>query len=170
MKHYFMPKQSKTKVQSKTKSQTKIKSKAQPVTPGITTKKWYWVMLAGVMVTVFSIIGSTMGLKLPEIAILMLTIALLIGLMGYVKITPSNLSVSKRATFLFIGASFIGFSIWVAIVLIATNAGFIESIFVDTFFVIPSLIICLIIGAFIGELLGKNSRIQTFLFKPENTI
>jgi hypothetical protein len=164
-----MPKP-KTKVQSKTKSQTKTKNKAQPETPSITTKKWYWIMLAGVMVTVFSIIGFMMELKIPEIAILMLTIALLIGLIGYVRITPSNLPVSKRATFLFVGASIIGFSIWAAIVLIATKKGLIESIFVDTFYIIPSLIICLIIGAFIGELLGKISRIQVFFFKPENTI
>jgi hypothetical protein len=165
-----MPKQSKAKTQSKTKVSTKTKRNAQPETSGITTKKWYWVMLAGVMVPVFSIAGYMMNLVLSDIIILMCTIALLIGLMGYVRTSSSNLSVSKRLTFLFVGASVIGFGIWAAIVLIAINTGLIESIFVNQFFIIPSIIICLIAGAFIGELMGKNSRIQQFFFKPENTL
>jgi hypothetical protein len=165
-----MPKQSKNSAQPKPKSQTKTKQKTQPEAPGITTKKWYWIMLAGVMVTVFSIIGYMMALTISEIAILMLTITFLIGLIGYVRTTPSTLSMSKRATFLFVGASIIGFSIWAAIALAATFAGLIENIFGGGFFIIPSLIICLIIGAFIGELLSQNSRVQTLFFKPENAI
>ncbi|MCL2642714.1 MAG: hypothetical protein FWD52_04305 [Candidatus Bathyarchaeota archaeon] len=158
-----MPKQSKSKSKAQT---TKTKNKVQPEPLGITTSKWYWVMLTGVMVTVFSVVGYIMNLGIANTAVLLLTITLLIGLIGYVRITPSNLPVSKRATFLFIGASVIGFGAWAAIVLVATNAGFIESIFVDPFFIIPSVILCMIIGAFIGELLSKNSRIQALLFKP----
>jgi len=167
-----MPKQYKTKAQSKSnsKTQTKTKRKEQTKTPGITTKKWYWAILAGVILPIFSIAGYMMKLSLSNIAILMLTIISLLGLIGYVRTTPSNLPTSKRATFLFVGASVIGFSIWAAIVLIATNTDLIESLFVDTFLVIPSLIICLIVGAFIGELLGKNRRVQNFIFKPENII
>ena len=165
-----MPKQSKTKSKSKSKTQTQTKHKTQPEALSITTKKWYWVMLAGVMITVFSIAGYMFGLELSNITILMLTIALLFGLMGYVRTTPSNLTTSKRATFLFVGASVIGFSIWAAFVLIAINTDLIDSVFANTFFIFPSLIMCLIVGAFIGELLGKNSRVQAFIFKPENTI
>jgi hypothetical protein len=46
--------------------------------------------------------------------------------------------------------------------------GFIENMFVENFFIIPSFIMCLTIGAFIGELLGKNSKIQAFFFKPKD--
>ena len=162
-----MPKQ--TKINAKTKTKTQTKRKTQPETPGITTKKWYWIMLTGVMVTVFSIAGYIMKLDVSQIAFLMLTITLLIGLMGYIGTTSSNLSKSKRATFLFVGASVIGFSIWAAISLVLITTGLIENIFADSFFIIPSLIMCLTIGAFIGELMGKNSRIQTLFFKPQVT-
>jgi hypothetical protein len=165
-----MPKQSKTKVQSKAKPQTKTKQKPQPETPGLTTNKWYWVMLTVVMVTVFSIAGYMMKLSLEYIAVLMVAIALLIGLIGYVRITPSNVSTSKRATFLFIGASVIGFGSWAIIIFVALTTGFIEDLNVESFYVLPSFIISMIIGAFIGELLGKNSRVQTFFFKAAGAI
>lgn len=168
MKHYPMPKQSKTK--AKPKTQTKTKQKTPPKTTEITTKKWYWIMLTGVMVTFFSIIGYMMNLGISNIVALMLTITFLIGLMGYVKTTPSNLSMSKRATFLFVGASVIGFSIWAAIVLVTMYAGLIERLLPEPFLILPSLIICLILGAFIGEMMGKNKRVQTLFFKPEETI
>jgi hypothetical protein len=160
-----MPKQSKTKVQSKAKSQTKTKPKSQPETLGLTTNKWYWIMLTVVMVAVFSVASYLLEFRLEQIVVLMFTIALLIGLIGYVRITPSKLSVSKRATFLFIGASVIGFGSWAIIIFVAITAGFIEGINVESFYVLPSFIISMIIGAFIGELLGKNSRIQFLFFK-----
>jgi hypothetical protein len=163
-----MPKQSKTK--TKTKTQTKIKRNVQPDTPGITTKKWYWVMLTIVMVTVFSVAGFMISLNLSNIVALILTIVPIIGLMGYVRTTPSNLSKSKRATFIFVGASVIGFSIWAVIVLLSTDAGLLENIFADQFLIVPSFIICLTAGAFIGELMGKNSRIQTFFFKSKDAL
>jgi len=162
-----MPKQSISKTKAKAKTQSKTKRKVQPETPGITTKKWYWVMLTIVMVAVFSVAGSIMGLTLPNIVVLMITIVFLCGLMGYVGTTPSVLPKSKRATFLFVGASIIGFGIWAVIMLISMGAGLIENI-VDSFFIIPSLILCLIAGSFIGELMGRNKRIQTFFFKPED--
>ncbi|MCL2172990.1 MAG: hypothetical protein LBH62_04610 [Nitrososphaerota archaeon] len=162
-----MPK-SKPKAQSKVKSQIKTKQKTPLSTPGITTKKWYWVMLTVVMVAVFSVVGYISNLDLIEIAVLMFVIAILIGLIGYVRITPSNLPATKRATFLFVGASVIGFGIWAAIMLVAINTELIASIFSNPFFVIPSFIIFLIVGAFIGELLGKNRRVQALLFKTES--
>ena len=165
-----MPKQSKNKAKSHAKYQTKTKPKVQPKASGITTKKWYWIMLASVMVLVFSVVGYIMGLGLTDIAILVFTIALLIGLVGYIRITPSVLSVSKRATFLFLGTSVIGFGVWAAIILVAMNTGSIERLFPNLFFLIFSFIIAMILGAFAGELLGKNGRVQRFFFKPENAI
>ncbi len=160
-----MPKQSKTK--AKTKANLK-KREATPEAPGITTKKSYWVMVAMVMAIAFSLAGYMIGFSLGNIAVLMVTIVLLIGLMGYIRVTSSSLSKSKRATFLFVGASIIGFGIWAAIMLILMGTGLLEVIFVDPFFIFPTLIICLTMGAFIGELLGRNSRVRAFFFKPED--
>jgi len=167
MNHIFMPKQSTiSKSKSKAKAKSSSKRKVQPETPGITTQKWYWIMLTIVMVAVFSVASYLMGLNLSNIVVLMFTIVFLCSLMGYVGVTPSVLSKSKRATFLFAGASVIGFSIWAVIMLISMAVGLIDNLFSDSFLIIPSLILCLIAGSFIGEFLGKNKRVQTFFFKP----
>ncbi|MDR0318767.1 MAG: hypothetical protein LBI09_01880 [Nitrososphaerota archaeon] len=162
---------SKTKTKSKAKTQLKAKQTAQSENSSITTKKSYWVMLSVVMVAVFSVAGYLLEFAMVDLVFLMFAIVLLIGLIGYVRVTPSNLSKSKRGTFLFVGASVIGFGIWAIIMLILTNTGSIETVFGNNpFFLYPSLIICLIVGAFIGELMGKNSRIQHFLFKSKDDL
>jgi ABC-type antimicrobial peptide transport system permease subunit len=55
--------------------------------------------------------------------------------------------------------SIIGFSIWAVTVLLLNANGLLNQI-VDTvgntFFSVTSLIICLVIGAFIGDLLARN--------------
>jgi uncharacterized membrane protein len=169
MEHTFMPKPSKNK--TKTKTSLKTKRNPQPATPGITTKKSYWVMLSVVVITIFSIAGYIMHLDIVEIAALMIAIVLLIGLIGYIRITPSNLSKSKRGTFLFVGASVIGFSVWAAPVFILMSTGTLENLLRgNAFFILPSLIICITAGAFIGELMGKNNKIQKFFFKPKNDL
>jgi uncharacterized membrane protein len=169
MKHISMPKSSKTKVKSK--NQLKAKRAAKPETPGITTKKSYWVMLSVFIVIIFSIAGYLLEFAIADIAVLMISIVFLISLIGYVRITPSNLSKSKRGTFLFVGASIIGFSIWAIIMLILMNTGTMATVFDNkTFYIFPSLVICLTAGAFIGELMGKNSRIQKLFFKPTDNL
>ena len=160
-----MPKQSKTK--AKPKAKLNAKRNPRPEAPGITTKKSYWVILTVVMAVAVSVAGYMVQLVLEQIAFLIVNVALLIALIGYVRVTPSTLTKSKRATFLFVGASVIGFSIWAAIVLVLIYTGLITNIFADQFFVFPSLVMCLTGGAFIGELLGRNSRVQSFFFKPE---
>ncbi|MCL2134244.1 MAG: hypothetical protein FWH37_01640 [Candidatus Bathyarchaeota archaeon] len=162
-----MPKQTKTKDSTKSRSKSKNR-KIQPETPGITTRKSYWVMLTLFMVIVFSIASFILGLGVVNTVVLMLTITFLLSLIGFVSTTSSNLSKSKRATFLFAGASIIGFGVWAIIAIVSTATGLIENLFADTFYLIPSIVICLTAGAFIGELLGKNKRIQTFVFKPED--
>jgi cation transport ATPase len=163
-----MPKPSKTN--AKTKTQLKAKRKTQPEAPGITTKKSYWVMLSVVMVAIFSIAGYIMKLEPVYIAVLMVAIVFLIGFIGYVRITPSDLSKSKRGTFLFIGASIIGFSIWAVPMYLLFISKVLGDLDFDLFFVVPSLIMCLILGAFIGELMGKNSRVQKLFFKPTDVV
>jgi len=163
---YFMPK---SPSKDKAKTQLKKKRVAQPETPSITTRKSYWIILAVAIVTVFSVAGFLLEFAIVDLATLMIAIVLLIGLIGYIRITPSNLSKSKRGTFLFIGVSIIGFSLWAIIMLSLISTGTINTIFDNkAFFILPSLIICLTTGAFIGELMSKNTRIQQFLFKPKN--
>jgi hypothetical protein len=164
-----MPKTSKNK--AKTKTSLKTKRNTQSATPSITAKKSYWAMLSIVLITLFSIAGYLMHFDIVEIAVLMISIVFLIGIIGYVRITPSNLSKSQRGTFLFVGASIIGFGIWAAAIFILMTTDTIENVFGgNAFFILPSLIICLTAGAFIGELMGKNDKIQKFFFKPKDSL
>jgi hypothetical protein len=164
-----MPKQPKTKAKSKAK--LKKQQKTQPEVPSITTKKSYWVMLTVLMAVVVSVAGVMVNLEALQVVVLAVTVVLLIGLLGYVRVTPSSLPKFKRAVFLTFGASIIGFSIWAIFMLILNYTGVIaqlENTSGTTFYVIPSLIICIIGGAFIGELLGKISRIEKFIFRPRD--
>ncbi|MGD6807010.1 MAG: hypothetical protein ACQCN4_08635 [Candidatus Bathyarchaeia archaeon] len=160
-----MPKQPKTKP----KQTGKLKRKVEPETPGITTKKSYWVVLAAVLAVSSAVLAVMTGLDAGRTAILVVTILAPIGALGYVRVTPSNLSLSKRATFLFIGASVIGFGVWAAIVLIGGVYGLtamLTGALGSQFFVVTSLVICLSAGAFVGELIGKNKEVQLRLFNP----
>lgn len=153
----------KPKPSQKQKQKAKLKGKAQPETSGITTKKSYWLVLAVLFAVVSAVFGVTMGLTFSQTAILVITIVLLIGVIGFIRVSPSNLSLSKRATFLFAGASIIGFSIWAAITLsglmtpVAQANG-------EVFTAVTSFTICLSVGAFIGEMLGRTKKIQDRLF------
>jgi hypothetical protein len=158
-----MPKPQKQKQNLKQKQKTKQKSKAVPETPGITTKKSYWMFLTVLFAVVSAVFGFIMSLSIGQTAFLIVTIVVLIAVIGFLRTTPSNLSLSKRATFIFAGASIIGFIIWAAITLsgvmspIAQENG-------EVFFAVTSFTLCLTIGAFIGEMLGRNKTIQNRLF------
>jgi len=82
----------------------------------------------------------------------------ILGLAFYVGFKSSE-GYDKRATFFFVGASIVGFGIWAVMVLSFMATGVISlissSVGVDLF-AITSLIICLILGALIGDLIGKN--------------
>jgi hypothetical protein len=166
-----MPKQ--TKSTAKSKAKLKHQRKNAPEVPGVTTKKSYWVILTVIMAFACSVAGYMLKLSLGNIAVLTVTIVLMICLTGYVRVEPSNLPVARRATFLFVGASVIGFGIWAIVVLVLGATGLmlqIGSMTGDQFFVLPSFITSLIVGAFIGELLGKNRKVQEFFFKPEEAL
>jgi hypothetical protein len=162
-----MPKQSKTKAKTKAKQ----KNAPEPEAPSFTSKKSYWVMLTIVMTIAVSVAGFIVGLSLADTAVLAVTILLLVAFMGYVRVTPSSLNKSKRATLWFFGACVIGFSIWAAVMAILLYTGVLLQISNatggDQFFLIPSFIIGLLLGAFIGEMLGKYERVKRFFFKTE---
>lgn len=158
-----MPKPSKTKPKQKIPPKRKV----EPETPSITTKKSYWAVLGAVLAVASAILAISMGLDTVRTAILVVTVLVPIGVYGYIRVTPSKLSLSKRLTFLFIGASVIGFSIWATIVLVGGVYG-LTAMLTDAlgsqFFITTSLVICLSAGTFIGELIGKNKAVQQRLF------
>lgn len=154
-----MPKASKT--QPKTKP--KPKGKPEPQTPSFTAKKSYWVMLTAVFVVVSAVFGVTLNLGLEKTAVLAATFAVIIGVIGFIRTSPSMLSISKRMTVIFVGASFIGFGIWAVTALVFMP----QMVALDIFFVVSSLAVCLAFGALIGDLLGRVRRVQQRLF-PQN--
>ncbi len=160
-----MPKHPKTYPKSKTKP----KQKQAPQTPSITTKKSYWITLALIFAVVSAVFGLVMGLDFVRTAVLIVAVVVPISCVGYVRVSPSVLSFSKRATFLFLGVSVIGFSIWAAIVVVGGRVGFTEPMMNAVggqFFTVTSLAICLSAGAFIGELIGRIKEVQIRLFNP----
>ncbi len=146
------------------KHKAKHKGKAAPETPSFTTKKSYWLMLLALFAVVSAVFGVATRLGLLQTAFLVVTVALLIGVVGFIRVTSSTLSFGKRATFIFMGASIIGFSIWAAFTL-----AFMPQLVVlnSDFYVMASLVICLTGGAFIGELISRNRKVQERLF-PQN--
>ena len=141
-----------------------------PEAPGITASKTYWVALVGLMVVFVSVFGAVSGLALAQIAALDVAIALAIAIVGYIRVTPSKLPISKRATFIFAGASLIGFSIWAVIALYATAAGALVQVaqaLGGQLFIVVSLVTCLSVGALAGELIGQNRSVQERLFPPK---
>jgi len=160
-----MPKPSKTQ----SKHKVKPKRKVEPEIPGITTKKAYWLVLGVLLAIVSAIFGLMNGLDELRMALLIAAVVVPIGCLGYVRVSPSSLSLLKRAMFLIAGASIIGFGIWAAIALALFRAGFNEQIAYvlgEQFFIVTSLVICLFVGAFIGELIGRNKAVQIRLFNP----
>jgi len=106
-------------------------------------------------------------MSLERIVMMLVTVLLLIGFAVYIRFKPSTATADKRAIFIFVGASVIGFCIWAIIVLSLNSTELhtqIASAIGDSFFAITSLMICLILGAFIGDWIGeKRERISIFL-------
>jgi hypothetical protein len=143
------------------KTKPKSKNKVQPKTVSITSSKTYWIMLTLLMVVFGSVYGYIMRVAVAAIGLLLASVLLLIGFAYYLKFKPSTLKIASRATFLFAGASVIGFCIWVAVVLLSSVTGLwtqIAGSIGENFFVITTLIICLTSGAFIGDLIGMNKE------------
>ena len=102
------------------------------------------------------------------------SVVVVISFAGYIKFKPSTMKATIRATFIFAGASIIGFLIWVATILLTSAVGVepqIAKSIGNGFFAITSLIICLISGGFIGELIGKNKeKLQLSIHKTKNKL
>jgi cation transport ATPase len=159
----FMPKTPKTHPKPHSKDQRKTRpkktqSKAQSKPVSLMKSKSYWITLTLTILVFTFAYGYVMQISVGKELLILGSIFLMIGFAFYIGFKPSA-SYNKRATFIFIGASIVGFSIWAVIVLSFNATGFesqISSSIGDDFFAITSLIICLVLGAFIGDLIGKN--------------
>jgi hypothetical protein len=148
------------KIQPKKTKPTKNKYKDQPKSFSLLKSKFYWITLTVIMLVFSVACGYLIGISLDKEIMIVGSILAVIGFAFYVGYR-SPASYDKRATFIFAGASIIGFSIWAAIVLSFNATGInskIESSIGIDLFAVTSLIICLISGAFIGDLMGKNKE------------
>jgi hypothetical protein len=157
-----MPKTSKTK--PKIQPKNKRKNKPEPIS--ITSRKEYWIVLTLSMVIFGAGYGYLMKVPIPAIVMLLATVISVIVFAFYIKFKPSTLPSTSRATYFFVGASVIGFGIWALVVLSINAAGLwipIASVIGEEFFAITSLIIFLILGAFIGDWISKNRQRFKFI-------
>ena len=103
--------------------------------------------------------GSFMHLAVAAIGVLLGSVLAIIGFAGYLKFNPSTMKTNERATFMFGGASIIGFGIWIAVTLLTGLVGLgsdVSSSIGVGFFMITTLIIFLLLGAVIGDIIGKD--------------
>ncbi len=154
-----MPKPSKTQPKQK----AKLKAKALPQTQSITATKTYWIILTSMLAVVTAVFGALVGMSLERTALLMVTVVVVIGFVGLIRTGKSELPLSKRATFIFAGASIIGFIIWAALTMSGVLSPFVIAVGQD-FYVLTSLGTCLTVGAWIGELLSRSKIVQERLF------
>lgn len=132
--------------------------KDQPKPVNLLKSKYYWVTMTTTILIFAVAVGLLMQISLGKELLILGSILSVLGLTFYVGFKSSE-GYSKRATFFFVGASIVGFSIWAGMVLSFDATGIISiissSVGVDLF-AITTLIICLVLGALIGDLIGKN--------------
>jgi NO-binding membrane sensor protein with MHYT domain len=110
--------------------------------------------------------GYLMKVPFPAIGMMLASVVSVIGFAFYLKFKPSTLAWTNRASWLFVGASVIGFCIWAAMALSLNATGLlieIDGVVGEEFFAITSLIIFLVAGAFIGDWISNNK--QRFKFR-----
>ena len=173
-----MPKKQKTYPKSNSKSQRKNKLKethdrAQQKPVSIFKSKYYWISLTATILVFTFALGYIMQMSKEKELLMLGSVLSVIGLAFYIGYKPSE-NYDKRATFFFVGASFIGFGIWALMVLSLNAFGVliqISSSIGESLFVSTSLIIHLVLGAFIGDLIGKNREtVLIFAHKFRNRL
>jgi len=136
----------------------KNQPKAQSKPFSLMKSKTYWITVALIILIFTVAYGYFMQISVGKELLILGSVFSVMGFAFYIGFIPCA-SYNKRVTFFFVGASIVGFSIWAVMVLFFNATGIItqisSSIGID-FFAITSLIICLVLGAFIGDLIGKN--------------
>jgi hypothetical protein len=144
---------------------------SEPV--NITKSKFYWITLT--FISVISVLGYGIvtSVAVAQLGLILVTVLTVIGVAGYVRLKPSILTAKTRATYLFVGAAVIGFSIWATLVITLAISGLgaqSPSFWGSQLFIVASQIIFLSIGAFIGEYLSTNDAFQAFAVKIKQKI
>ena len=142
--------------------------KAQPKPLSLLKSKYYWITLTLAILVFTLAYGYLMQISLEKELLMLGSIFSVLGFAFYVGFKTST-GYNKRATFFFVGASVVGFSVWVVMVLSFNAIGIISQIagsMGEEFFSVTTLTICLVLGAFIGDLIGKNrERVMSLAYE-----
>ena len=156
----------KSKAYPKKFKKTNAKAPVQPV--NITKSKFYWIALSIVIVVCILILGVAKNIPVQQVALIMVTVLSVLGLAGYIRVKPSNLTIKSRATYLFVGGTVIGYSAWAVTVILLAVTGLgaqVANPLGNQLFIISSQIIFTVMGAFVGDFLSKNMAFLSFAGK-----
>ena len=141
-----------------------------PKTVSITSSKLYWATLTAFMVVFGALYGYQMKISILGIGMLIASVIAIIGLAYYVKFHPSTIDNRSRVAFVLLGALLVGFAVWAGIVLILGALGAWSSLVGPVgvyFFAITSLIMCMTLGAVMGDLVGKKKETLSAFFRQK---
>jgi DNA-binding transcriptional ArsR family regulator len=137
---------------------TEFPDQEHPIQDRRIFKAWLVLFSATVILTVFT--GYFLKIPLERQAITLTILLLSFGFAFYIRLKPSKSG--NRAIFIALGAIFIGFALWFLITSVVLFSGLRWQIvnatgnLGDDFTVLSTLIICWIVGGFIGDLIGKK--------------
>jgi hypothetical protein len=164
-----MPKQHPKKLQkSNMKNRARNKSKIKSEPANITTSKFYWIGLIIFTVIAILAVGIFSSIAVQKLALIMVTVLFVLAFAWQLRVKQSDLTAKTRATYIFVGAAVIGYSIWAIMVILLAATGFgiqLGNILGDQLFIAASQIIFLVVGGFIGDYLSTNSAFQGFADK-----
>lgn len=121
-------------------------------------KTWIILTIASVVIAILTGVFSNIPLENTLTVITIILIANGFGI--YIRLKPSKSG--NRAFFIFVGASVLGFLLWAMVIMTMNSTGISVSITrhsgkTGSYFAwIASLIICWVIGGFIGDLIGRR--------------
>ena len=132
----------------------------------ITSRSSYWILLTISSIVVISASAYFLNLSAERAVIVLVTVMLGIAFAFYLRVRPSI--AVNRVLFIFIGSTVLGGIMWAMIMLLSNATGFrwvVADLIGDSFFALFTLIICWILGGFIGDLIGKS---RNYMFPQLN--